>query len=261
LSRARCLVGDDIPLSVSTADRESVAVSFHAVFPDDESKMYNAYVFQTELYVDAWCKEDCDGFSGDLEIAIPKGVALTVQAGNDTVDVTGVEGDVSVMATSGKTTIRHVAGRVFTTAGQGDIRLDGIDGRVHASTVGGNIVLKNIAAQKPPGQPDLASIAARHAALSALPPIFQIEADTGGGKVSTDNTYGNARLGSIEGNVVAARATGNIEIAVESGNIDIRDTVGDHYLYISNSGNITGNRVDCEVCLAETVDGTVGFSD
>lgn len=261
IDRVYIIVGDDIPLTVSTADRESVEVSFHAVFPDDESKMYNAYVFQSELNVTAWCSEDCNGFSGDLEIAIPKGVALTIQAGNDTVDVVGVEGDVSVMTTSGKTTIRHVAGRVFTTAGQGDIRLDGIDGRVHAATVDGNIVLENIAAQKPSGGMNPASIEARRAALSELPPIFQIEADTSSGSVSTDNIYGNARLCSLEGDVVAARATGQLEIAVGSGNIDISDTVGDHCLYISNSGNITGNRVDCEVCLAETVDGTVDFSD
>ncbi len=256
-------VGDDIPLTVFAADRENVAVSFHAVFPDDESKQYDAFVSNNLLNVTAQCSEDCEGFSGNLEIAIPKGgaVTVTVQAGNDMVDVTGVEGNVSVMTTSGKTTIRRVTGYVFTTAGQGDIRLEGIDGRVHAASVGGNIVLKDIAAQKPLVETDFASIDERRAALSFLPPIVQIAADTGSGNISSDNTYGNVRFGSLDGDVVATRATGHVEIAVDSGNIDIDDTVGDYYLNISNNGNITGNRVDCEVCLAATVDGTVNFAD
>ncbi len=256
-------VGDDVPLNVRAARAGRVSVDFRASYPDDESKDYNAFDdTMGTLLVFGQCEEDCVGFTGALDVTMPPGIALVVHAGNDTVDVEGLEGDVTVTTTSGKTVLRNLKGRIAVTSGRGNIKIKNAEGNVTTASIGGDITLENIAAFVPPDESDPLSSEDREELLAYLPePTAQIGAQTGAGDVRADNIFGNLRLGSLSGDVTARRTTGRIEVSVDNGDVDLIDTVGNLYIYVSEEGDIRGEDVDCDVCFSETAQGTVDLSD
>jgi hypothetical protein len=84
------------------------------------------------------------GNESRLELTVPRGVRLVVNAGTADVDVQDIGGDVEVHSLSGDVTLRAIGGRTMVETMSGDLRLveGGLDARV--TTMSGDITLRGL---------------------------------------------------------------------------------------------------------------------
>jgi len=79
----------------------------------------------------------------DLELTVPRAFGVAVEGVNVTIDVQGVEGDLSLETVNGDITIRGARARVQAESVQGVVDIDGSSGRITASSMNRGINIRN----------------------------------------------------------------------------------------------------------------------
>jgi Putative adhesin/Domain of unknown function (DUF5668) len=80
----------------------------------------------------------------DLEIHLPKGASVNVDAGDGVVEVAGVAGNISVNNRHANTEVRQAGGNVTIDNNHGDVTVNGASGEVKVSGRGGNVEISNV---------------------------------------------------------------------------------------------------------------------
>jgi hypothetical protein len=200
--------------------------------PDDEIEQEAG-----ELEVDGQCHGP--PFGGDCridyEIGLPAGTALEIEALAGAVEISGVEGDVSVENAAGPVSVDGVTGNLEVSTVAGTIALDGVDGSVDAETQSGSIRAEgsgdSVSAQSTLGSIDLAGFDAR-----------TVEVETTAGRVELEGAFTTAEVESTAGSV-AVRATERfdlLEVESAAGSVDLR--VPDEGAYRVTGDSVAGSR-------------------
>lgn len=80
----------------------------------------------------------------DIELTLPRRFGVTAEGVNTSIDVQGLEGNVSVETVNGTLTVRDVRGRVSAESVQGLVTVENVNGRVHASSANRGVHLRRV---------------------------------------------------------------------------------------------------------------------
>lgn len=158
------------------------------------------------------------GESIDVQIAVPTGSTLRVDAGVAAVRATGRLGECSIKTGVGEVQLDQ-SGPVRVKTGSGDVNIDSVHGEadvatgsgaVHIANVGGTAVIKNSN-----GDSWLGDVAGDLRVSTANGKIF---VDRARSSVVAKTAYGDVRIGEVDrGDVVVQTAFGKVDIGVRHG--------------------------------------------
>lgn len=80
----------------------------------------------------------------DIELTLPKNFGITAEGVNTSIDVQGLDGNVSIETVNGTLTVRDVRGRVDAESVQGLVTVENVNGRVHAASANRGVRLRRI---------------------------------------------------------------------------------------------------------------------
>lgn len=155
----------------------------------------------------------------NLTVTIPAGKTVGIFTGVGKVDVSNVDGDLTVDVGSANITSRGTKGRLELDTGSGDIRVDNAQGEISLDTGSGNVILNGSRGGRLSIDTGSGDVTVTSATADAT------EVDTGSGNIRIDGIT-SRRLsldtGSGDVNATITTAPDDIEIDTGSGNVTLR---------------------------------------
>jgi len=200
------VTGDTISVEFTSTDTTEIEVEQYQNMartrPDVSLEVRNG-----TLYIDS----ECHTFSGQcgslFEIAAPPALNLDISGGSGTVDVYGLDGDLTVSNGSGAIDVSDITGDVQLDCGSGSVDARGLRGaEVFVETGSGGITVRHLG--------DLERVkldaGSGHVELTVPTGAYKVEVDTGSGKIEVDDNI-----------IDDPSATARIDVNTGSGGVDI----------------------------------------
>ncbi len=222
-------------VTIRSGDTASVRREVH--YNDEKPSDHTFRVKRGVLELDSCDKRNC---WIDYEVTVPAGTKVSGQLDSGSADISGVA-EVNVRASSGKVSVRDVAGAVNVEADSGSVELSGIGGAAVVKADSGRITAENVRGDVTL-QASSGSVEARGVGGAA-------DVDASSGNVVVElTTAADVRVHAESGNVDVTVPQGayRVKTSTDSGNVDSDiddDASGDHQLDLhTDSGNITVTR-------------------
>jgi DUF4097 and DUF4098 domain-containing protein YvlB len=150
------------------------------------------------------------GMSIELDVLVPREIAVDLATASGDIRVEGISGDVSVSTASGDIKVNDIEGEVTVAVASGSISLSDITGDVHIDSASGDIVAKNIgggaAVSTAIGDTELTDIGGSLEMRSHMGDVTVY----GVGDVKYEGVSGEAKFIDVRGGVNASAASGDL---------------------------------------------------
>jgi hypothetical protein len=161
-----------------------------------------------------YAAESLDGLAVEFDMTVPRATpSLEVATGVGDVDLSGIEGTVSVKSHGGRVSAGDLGGPLRVETRGGDIEVGRVRGDVSLVTGGGEVRLEsaagNLVARTSGGDVRIGHVGGT------------VRAETGGGSVRIDRASGSVSAGTSGGNIDLGRILGEVSAASGGGSIRV----------------------------------------
>jgi DUF4097 and DUF4098 domain-containing protein YvlB len=171
------------------------------------------------------------GGSAALEIRVPAGSTLEVNAASAPITVSGVTGSVEAVSASGSVTVQAASRRVEVVAQSGPVTIDGQTDVLDVTAMSGPVRVNANVRQR-------ASIEALSGPVDVLGTVGELQLNAVSGPVRVANATGRVEIEAVSGNVVVngVRLRGNVQSV--SGNLLVSGTLSGALTLESHGGDV-----------------------
>jgi DUF4097 and DUF4098 domain-containing protein YvlB len=157
----------------------------------------------------------------NLDIRIPKNLALDIDDGSGSLEITGIDNDIELEDGSGTIKIKNISGKVKIDDGSGSIYLQKISGNVEIEDGSGSLEVEGIKGD--------------------------LEIDDSSGEIKVKDISGNVKIDDSSGDMTISKIGGSVVVQDGSGGIDIDGVEKDVTIKSAGSGSVSIQNVKGKV--------------